>query len=290
LYNKKLYADFGYKNPYSLVSDGGWTFDSLQSMIKDVSSDLNGDSAYDENDRWGMASESGVLYYFLFGTGEGYITEKDGEYRFRLEDESFLNKIERSFEVITTEGSMYDLNKTIKGKTTGIYKVVEQMFIGDRLLFNVRLISDAFYLRNMESDFGFLPIPKYNEDQEEYYSWVTFNVQLPVLPISITDTERSGLIMEAMAFESLTLRESFYEYMLGGKIARDSNDVNMLELIVSSKYYDFDGANFGAGIQSGIFSMMEKNLISGELTLASDWAKLKTSAEAKLAKFIASFE
>lgn len=185
---------------------------------------------------------------------------------------------------------MYDLNKTIKDKTTGIYKVVEQMFIGDRLLFNVRLISDAFYLRNMESDFGFLPIPKYNEDQEEYYSWVTFNVQLPVLPISITDTERSGLIMEAMAFESLTLREPFYEYMLGGKIARDSNDVNMLELIVSSKYYDFDGANFGAGIQSGIFSMMEKNLIRGELTIASDWAKLKTNAEAKLVKFIASFE
>ncbi len=290
LYNKKLYTDFGYKNPYTLVTDGGWTFDSLQNMIKDVSSDLNGDGAYDENDRWGMASESGVLYYFCFGTGEGYIAEKDGEYRFRMEDKSFLNKVERSFEVITTEGSMYDLNKTIKDKTTGIYKVVEQMFIGDRLLFNVRLISDAFYLRNMESDFGFLPIPKYNEDQEEYYSWVTFNVQLPVLPISITDTERSGLLMEAMAFESLTLREPFYEYMLGGKIARDSNDTKMLELIVSSKYYDFDGANSGSGIQSGIFSMMEKNLIRGELTLASDWAKLKTNAEAKLAKFIATFE
>ena len=291
LYNKELYKNLGYENPYEIVSKGAWTMDKMAEMIKGVNRDLNGDGIIDENDQWGMVSESIAMYYFFFGSGMHYIDKTPGGYEFTLDDAKVRSVIEKTYDLLTADDSIYDLYKAIRGQTDNVYKTLEKMFREDRLLFNVRLVGDAMYLRDMASSFGFLPFPKYDEQQKEYYSWVTMYMDTLVMPSIVPDAQKSGLITEALAFESMfTVREPFYETLLNMKIARDDEDTQMLDLILSSKAYDLDGVNQSSGIQSGIMDMMSGMLSQRNFTLASSWEKLKDKAAGKLEKFLQSFE
>ena len=289
LYSKTLYDDYGYENPYSLVSQGNWTMDKVIEMINGTGVDINGDSEMDENDLWGMVADPDSLYYCAFGGGINYIRKTaDGEYEFTLNDQKTIDVIEKAFDMLRTDGCLSDFSKYIKDTSVSVYVTIEKMFMDNRVLFDVRLIADALHLRNMESDFGFLPFPKYDENQEEYYGWVTFNVQSPVMPVTVSDIERTGLIMDALSFESmLTIKDPFFETLLGEKIARDSEDKQMLEIVLSSKVYDLDGINTGSGIQSGLLNMFTGILKSGEFTIASAWAKAESSANKKLENFLA---
>ena len=291
LYNKKLYQDFGYENPYEIVSKGAWTMDKMADMIKGVNRDLNGDGVIDENDQWGMASEFTAIYYFFFGSGMKYIDKTPDGYKFTLDDAKVQSVLQKTFDLLTADDSIYDLHRVIKTTSVSVYATLEKMFTENRLLFNVRLVGDALELRSMESNFGFLPFPKYDEIQKEYYSWVTWNSYTLVMPGIIADIDRSGLITEALAFESMfTVREPFYGNLLNAKIARDDEDTQMLALILSSKAYDLDGVNNSSGIQSGLHEMMTGMLSKREFTLASSWEQIRDRAVGKLETFMQEFE
>jgi len=290
LYNKKLYSELGYENPYAIVSKGAWTMDKMAEMIKGVNRDLNGDGIIDENDQWGMATESAAMYYFFFGSGMHYIEKTPDGYEYALGEAKAQSVLEKTFGLLTSDDSIYDLYGTIKN-ASNVYETLEKMFMDDRLLFNSRLVGDALHLRNMESSFGFLPLPKYDEAQKEYYSWVTWNTFTAVMPATVPDIAKSGLITEALAFESMfTIREPFYGNLLNLKIARDDEDTQMLDLILSSKAYDLDGVNQSTGAQSGILNMVNNILIKREFTLASSWEAIRDKAEANLEKFLRAFE
>jgi hypothetical protein len=238
-----------------------------------------------------MASESVAMYYFFFGSGRHYIDKTADGYAFTLDEPVVREILEKTFNLLTAEDSTYDLFGKIKDTTVSVYLTLEKMFMDNRLLFNVRLVGDALNLRGMESDFGFLPFPKYDEAQKEYYSWVTFNADLPVMPATVADKEKSGLITEALAFESMfTIREPFYGKLLNAKIARGDEDTEMLNLVLSSKAYDLDGVTYSAGIRSGIFEITNQMLTKREFTIASSWEKIKDKAEGNLEKFLQAFE
>jgi len=291
LYNKNLYSSLEYANPYEIVSKGEWTFDKVGEMIKGVNRDLNGDGVIDENDRWGMASETAAMYYFFFGSGLHYIEKASDGYRFTLDDMKVKSVLEKAFNLAVSPDSIFDLPKAIKNRKVSEYETLEKMFIEDRLLFNVRLIGDALPLRGMESSFGFLPFPKYDELQEEYCSWVTWNSPAAVMPGTVKDIEKSGLLTEALAFESMfTIREPFYGKLLNAKIARDDEDTQMLDIILNSKAYDLEAVNSYVGIQSGLYDMMIGILSKRDFTLVSSWERIKDKAVGKLEKFLESFE
>jgi len=58
-FNKKLIEDYNLEEPYALVNDDKWTMDRYFEMVGAVSEDLNGDGAFDHNDRYGMLTEEG---------------------------------------------------------------------------------------------------------------------------------------------------------------------------------------------------------------------------------------
>ncbi len=93
----------------------------------------------------------------------------------------------------------------------------------------------------MEMDFGVLPIPKMTEGQGGYYCLVSCWDNPMVIPITVADSERTGLIIEALFYHShTTLKSVFYDTLLSGKLMRDQESVQMLSLIVDSKTFDLD--------------------------------------------------
>ena len=85
-------------------------------------------------------------------------------------------------------------------------------------------------LRECEVDVGILPYPKYDEAQENYISqdWGG----LMSVPNSISDPDMVGATMELLAWESSNeVLPSYYDITLSGKLSRDEDSRNMLELL-----------------------------------------------------------
>ena len=77
------------------------------------------------------------------------------------------------------------------------------MFSENRVMFLVRPIQSLFLMRNIEADFGILPVPKVQENQQSYGSAVNpYSATLLCFPKTISDPERAGVILDALAWES----------------------------------------------------------------------------------------
>lgn len=55
-FNKKLADEYQVGNLYDTVRDGTWTISRLDEITRRVYNDLNGNTLYDENDRYGLSS------------------------------------------------------------------------------------------------------------------------------------------------------------------------------------------------------------------------------------------
>lgn len=143
--------------------------------------------------------------------------------------------------------------------------------------------------RNMDADFGILPMPKYDTAQETYYHTVNSNtcstIEIPVS--SAVDTEFTGIIIEAMSAESTyTIREAYYEINLGTKITRDEESKVMLDIIFSTRIYDIGEIYNWGGVGDSVRGIMQKK--------SSDFTSMITKASPnvmkQLDKFIETFE
>jgi hypothetical protein len=108
--------------------------------------------------------------------------------------------------------------------------------------------------RETEIDFGILPLPKYDEQQENYLSldWGG----LMCVPRG-ADKDLAGYVTELLSYYSMeTTVPAWYDIMLTGKIARDDDIVRVLDIIYSNVVYDF-GLNYAEGYNTMQNAMYE---------------------------------
>ena len=94
--------------------------------------------------------------------------------------------------------------------------------------------------RDSETDFGVIPAPKLNEEQDRYYStYSPWNLTTYSMPVTLSDQAASGDIFEAMAeFSTYTLTPAYYDITLMYKAVRDEESGPMIELILDSRNFD----------------------------------------------------
>ena len=115
--------------------------------------------------------------------------------------------------------------------------------ITGNILFSNELIYGAVQMRDSETDFGIIPAPKWNEDQEEYIN-LGGSPFFMTVPTTSEDLDRTGAIMEALAYDSMGLIDkAMYDIVLKGKSSRDDESIGMLDLIFSTLHYYHPLAN-----------------------------------------------
>ena len=105
--------------------------------------------------------------------------------------------------------------------------------------FMVEVLGRVKELRTMDTDFGLLPFPKYDEDQENYMSGIAFSAGLLTIPVTNNDLTRTGTITEnitAYSYESLI--PAYYEINLTGKQFRDNESEEMLDIMLNNIQHD----------------------------------------------------
>ena len=117
------------------------------------------------------------------------------------------------------------------------------IFRENRSLFMIRPLQSLFVMREMEADFGIIPLPKYDAAQDGCHSAVNpYSGTICMIPRTAEDAERSGVVLSALACEShYTVINRLYETVLGEKLIRDRDSAVMLD-------YAFDGTLFDPGV------------------------------------------
>ena len=115
------------------------------------------------------------------------------------------------------------------------------MFRDGLVLFVPSIFNDAFNTyRYMDDEYGILPYPKWDEAQESYLTNARDQYTILGLPITNTDTDFAGTIIEAMCCESYrTVYPAYYDIALKGKYSADRDTANIIDIIMSGRNYDF---------------------------------------------------
>ena len=253
LFNKQLHAGLGLDCPYTLVREGRWTLDTFGQQARAALRDLNSDGIFDRHDQWGLLSFNYIYTVsMLNGIGARFVAKDADDFpMLNTNTEGFISRFHTLFDVLQTEGWLF-------GGTRGAMGLQHmEMFMNNQSLFWIELINTATFLRAMDNDFGILPTPKLNEQQEAFISGTGFP-HLKCIPITTADLERTGIILEALSAESrLTTLTVYYDTMLVNQVMnRDEESAEMLDIIFGNRVYEPGRFMWNAQIAGPIFNAM----------------------------------
>ena len=258
LFNKNLADQYQLEDLYAIVSDGKWTLDYLAATVENTSADINGDGKMTLDDQWGFLYQRDTLDAFLAGSG-GAICNKDEADRpnYIFDNEQNVTALMKITDILYNKNVCQNVMFA-----QGDFNVwMQNKFMGDEAMFMWVRNVNIPQLRSMESDFGILPNPKYDENYEEYVSIVNSytGAALSVPNIVDADVEKYlGLFVETMGAASLgTLTTAYYDVMLNGIAVRDQESSMMLDIIYSNTTYDPGSIGAYSAIQEYIYLAMD---------------------------------
>jgi len=279
LFNKNMIDSYNLDDPYGLVWDGTWTFDKMAEMARTVVSDADGDGTVSVGDIFGYAGRANSLPgNFLSAAKLRTVdADSDGIPYLVTDNERIIEVFTKTVDLFYEDGFWYTSTKLDNN-----YYAEFPFFENDQALFADRSFYSVSDLRNMESDFGVIPFPKYDEEQDGYGVMFEAGSRLCIVPVTVTNHELIGAVLEAMNFYSLqNVIPAYYEISLKQKYARDEESIKMLDLVSDSIFHDLGNTTFCSQVKDGIY----KTLFQGRSTaLASMYESMQPQFKAQLEK------
>lgn len=284
-FNKKLAEDHKIGSLYDKVSAGDWLFDDFVSISKSVSADLNGDGEYTDADLYGwLTCLANHIRQFMVSLDTPITTpDKDGYPVLTFNNPKSVDVLER-VNALYWDQSTY-ISKELQEPAAD---AISPVFTGDRALFMSAFLGNAELLRDMDTDFGIIPYPKYDEAQADYYTGTHNSVSTVLIPVTVADVERAGMITEALCFDGYkTIVPAYYEVVLKTKFARDEESEAMLDIIRGGLSFNFGWVHSIPMSSVGAFysDLVAKNSTDFASYYASYEPKLLTALERITAKY-----
>ena len=233
LFNKALVEQFDLDNPYDDVRAGTWTMDKMIANCKAVTGDIDGNGKQDEFDRWGFTFWQDAIFSMMLGTGATVgKTDEDGVPTYTAGDSFFIDAYNKVLELVDKQ---YSYNQKFDAQSGGY-----NHWGAGNALYYWGMVSSVIGQRSSEVDFGIIPMPKYSEEQDRYYSEANaYSTSLVSVPMTVTDPDRSGLILEALAaYGKQEISPVYLDNLVMVKSVRDEDSAEMLQLIFDSQVFD----------------------------------------------------
>ena len=285
MFNKRLLADFGLESPYGRVHNNEWTMDKFNEMARGVYVDLDNNGKRSKNDFYGFATQCDYVISFVNGSGQLFMDkDKDDMPVFVGNTEKMASILDKMYELYGTDDTycIHRDGSRESGNTPSQSWVFPE---GRALLYWGLPRYMTLYLREMEDDFGVLPIPKWDSNQDRYYATVNgWNSYTFMLPRTVSDIERNSIVLDAMAYYGRQIiKPAYYEICLQRKYARDEESSAMLDIIFSSAHYEPGG---GGSFIGSLCNDIQK----GSLNMASIYEKNAGKIEKDIQDIIDAYE
>ncbi len=227
---------------YALVDSTGedqWTFKKFEEIALSYSyTDANNDYEVNEGDDVRVSTvwvSEGLDGYFAAFELTAVQTNDDGSHTITVDsDPKFEAAATMVYNFYQNEG-MYKINDTVKP----FYN-----FQGGNSLFHTDLIyrnaTQNKDLRNVEFDYGILPLPKYSNDQLQYHttSQDAYNA-ISVLNCREDEFVMISAFLDLMCSKSYDNVRPFYiEKMMKTEYADDADSTRMIKIIMDGLIFD----------------------------------------------------
>ena len=256
MFNKDLLAQLAIDLPYDMVKTGKWTMDAMNNIIKGAAMDLNGDGIMNKEDRWGFSVSTDTLHALLVSGGGSLAIKDENDIPYMcFTNEKNLAIINKAMDL------MYNPEYVINVHGRDVEFPAYSMFEENKFVFYWMRMRVVERFRGMEANFGIIPMPKFDEAQDKYYSVVNpyTGVMLGV-PKSAEDLDRVSIILEALSAESkYTLQPAYYDIVLQRKYVRDDESSEMLDIIFDSRVYDIGGVYSFGNVFIDFIELSRKN-------------------------------
>jgi len=246
-YHKGMAESFGLGDIYTLVSNGSWTWEKLREMSAVVTGDADGDGQMTADDRYGLVFELGWQdISMLTSIDEYFVTKNDaGVPELTINNEKVIGFVEMIYDMINGSKTAYKWRYSVE-TDPNVGGKPPVAFESGYALFYLTPLSLAKTFRETELDFGIIPLPKYDEAQDDYktLSWSGFIT----VPMTASNLEMIGMATELLGYYNHEIVwPAFYDVLLGQKISRDAQSVEMLDIIFNNTVYDI-GVVMGYGL------------------------------------------
>ncbi|MBE6560397.1 MAG: extracellular solute-binding protein [Ruminococcaceae bacterium] len=236
LFNTKMAEDNNIGDLYQLFFDGKWTYDKMFEYSEAVKKDLNGDGTMTLDDVWGLATNGYANMDPWYASWDQPITkmDKDGFPELCVNNEKMVSMVEKLYKLywenpgVSTQAGTY---------TNMTYRPI---FIDGRALFDADTLYALKLLREVPFEFGVLTYPKFDENQENYYTHNRNGYSLYSIASPAKNPDEAAAVLEAAAAESYrSVTKVYLEEGLKLKYSRDSESGKVIDIMLENTKTDF---------------------------------------------------
>lgn len=294
VFNKDVVEDNGLDNPYDLVYDDEWTMDKLLSMAKVVTVE-NGDGKWDLDDNWGFLINNNYPTSLYFGAGETLTSKNvNDEPIIAVQGERAATVFSKIFNICNDDNVCRIESYT--DSYSDVYTKASEAIATKKALFRSMAVVDIQELGDYECNFGIIPTPKFDEEQDGYYSYVSvIYASSATIPLTAKDPEMSAVILDALCQASTdTVKTNYYDNMLKYRKLQDEDGVAMLDIIFNNRVFDLAAVyNWGATNMwdtNALTTFMNTVAFSGSNTFTSSFESISGTTQSAIDKFMGELE
>jgi len=244
-YNENMRVNLGLEDPVTLVNEGKWTKDTLNTMITGVYQDTDGSQTKSIGDTFGLTLlDANHTFPFVNAFNQKITVMDENNYPvLNCNTESFINAFEYMFNMLqVNQDVMYGQMETTKPETA---------FAEGRSLFATQQFSAAKgFTETMEDEFRILPMPKWDEQQANYQTWLGESNSLFGIVTTTANKDATAAAMEMIAAESYRLvSPAIFEITLKTRYSVDSEMAQMFDVVREGIVFNF-GLVYGFAMNS----------------------------------------
>lgn len=277
-FNPVIAENYELGNLYELVEAGEWTYEYMISCCDIVATSLDGDDLLNSRkDLWGMMSIDDTSFYLFAAMDKKFgVINDDGYLEYTFGNADSILAMQQIFEeVMYAEWYSNTYANPLPGEGGG--------FENDLSLFKASLIKSAYTgLREMETPYGVLPMPKADSEQDGYRSlvWQHHDSVLGI-PSAVWDSEMACIILEALSYEGYyTVTPVLIDTLIYGRLAKTEEAKNSFQTIFDTRVYD--AGQFWNSDYEGLVDAVLRHTKTGNAGMVSVWETHKSSTEVRV--------
>ncbi len=234
IFNKDLLEANNMANPYELVNNGQWTLDKFLEETTGHGQDVNGDGAWTLGTDVYTALHDEVVWRSMNAALDihSVVVNEEGIPVIVDVDEKLATTVEK------LQTYLFTCSDVKHNKVTAD---LTKAFAAEQAIYYMTKLQEVEKLADMESDFGVIPMPKYDENQKDYYTQIATGTQIIFVPVTTKDVALTGKTLEALSYYSWKdVVGAYYDTALKQRYSRDAETAGMLDMIRQGAVNGFD--------------------------------------------------
>ena len=283
-YNRDLAKELNIGHLEDEVFAGNWTMDRLIEIAKLDAAERDGVDGMSYYDQWGVALSDSYCFAQLAYASGFRLSENgnDGYPKLIGATDQMISILDKVLELTADSNTCFIYTYRPQSDKVGLDNSI---FATGNAVVLVDVISsfDDFAIAGIDFDLGAIPNPKFNAEQENYYS--VPNAQygsLFAVPATVYDVEKAGFGLQAISEESVdTSYNAYIEVKCKLQDSYDEETARCLDIIFDGVVYDVAQITELGSITEIIYNTIPRG---GANNYASQYKKFEKKANNEIAK------